>query len=92
MTYFTEHEVEQDEDYIEIGITVHCEDSVLKQAVKTANGIVDKLEKIVMSHCTSQSKKKSECEEVFEASKHNIEPKYQMVRKVETFMGTYLSL
>ena len=49
------------------------------------------MEKIVMNYCQSHAKKKSECDDVFEASKHKIEPKYQMVRKVETFIGKFLS-
>jgi len=63
----------------------------LRNAVRTANNVVEKLEKIVMNYCQSQAKKKSECDDVFEASKHKIEPKYQMVRKVETFIGKCLS-
>jgi hypothetical protein len=87
LTYFSEHEVEQDSDYIEIGITVHSEDINLNKAVKTAETVVAKLEKIVLEHCHAQSKKKTDCDDAFDASKHNIQPKYQLVRKVSTFMG-----
>ncbi len=88
LTYFSEHEVEQDSDYIQIGITVHSEDSNLNKAVKTAGAIVSKLERIVLEDCHANSKKKTDCDDAFEASKHNIQPKYQLVRKVSTFMGT----
>lgn len=43
LTYFTEHEVEKESDFIQIGITVHCEDSVLKKATETAKQIVENL-------------------------------------------------
>jgi hypothetical protein len=45
-----------------------------------------------MNNCNAQAKKKTECEDVFESSKHNIKPKYQLVRKVETFTGKYCIL
>lgn len=60
----------------------------MKAAVGTAKGIVEKLERIVKGYCESLTKKKSECDDVYEASKSKISPKYQLVRKVDTFIGT----
>lgn len=48
------------------------------------------METIVKNYCEAHTKNKKECEEVVETSEYKIDPIYQLVRKVPTFVGNFV--
>jgi F0F1-type ATP synthase membrane subunit b/b' len=66
-------------------LTVTTEGKSLKKGITEAEKIIKDIEQIAKKYCLEHSKAKKDCEDIFEATKYEIEPKYHLVRKVETF-------
>ena len=87
VTFFVEHEVEPQKDYIEIVINIKAEDTSLKEALADAEDTVKCVRDLIEEHCKTYSKKKGECQEITESGKFNVEPLYRIIRTEPVFVG-----
>jgi hypothetical protein len=62
VTFYVEHEVEPDKDYMEIVVNIKAEDTSLKEALADAEETVKFVRDLVEEHCRTYSKKKGECQ------------------------------
>lgn len=88
LSYFVEHEVELDRDFLEIVVEAKAEDSSLKTTLAEASATVAFIRDEVHKFCLANSQKKGECEEVSECGKFNVEPEYRTIRGEPVFIGT----
>jgi hypothetical protein len=88
ITFFVEHEVDEEKDYLEIVINIKAEDTSLKEALENAEETVKYIRELVEEHCRTNSKKKGECQEITESGKFNVEPLYRLIRSEPVFIGT----
>lgn len=51
LTFLIEYEPEEDNDLIEIGLTVEAKDRSLKQAIRKASAVVDDITEVAESFC-----------------------------------------
>jgi hypothetical protein len=88
VTFYVEHEVDPEKDYLEIVVNVKAEDTSLKEALADAEETVKFVREQVEEHCRSNSKKKGECQQITESGKFNVEPLYRIIRTEPVFVGT----
>lgn len=80
VTFFVEHEVDPEKDYLEIVVNIKAEDTSLKEALADAEETVKFVRTLIEDHCKANSKKKGECQEITESGKFNVDPLYRIIR------------
>jgi hypothetical protein len=85
LTYIIEHEIDQSDQFVELELTVQTEGKSLKAAIANAQRVIKNIEEISKGYCLESGKSKKDCEDIVEATKYEVEPKYHLVRKIETF-------
>ena len=85
LTYIVEHELDQSDQFVELELSVQTEGRSLQKAVANAGRVIAAIKRIAKQYCLESGRAKADCESAVEASKYEVEPKYHLVRKVQTF-------
>lgn len=88
ITFFVEHEVELEKDYLEMVLNIKAQDTSLKEALTSAADTVAQVRTLAEDYCKTHSRKAGECQEITESGKFNVEPLYRLIRKEPVFIGT----
>lgn len=75
-------------EYVEISMEVQNQHESLSVALSQVTKTSEQIEALVLGYC-ERGGGKSKCKEAVEISNYEIEPKYQQIKREDTFVGMH---